>query len=996
MSSVPTFVLSALVQSIFETLFSIVFEESGVDARTRRFIRQRLGKDSPEQMAFRLAMERALARLKQAHPGWEESLFDMHLLTQEPVQQELTKFLTRNQRPDAAVLAAAWAKSLGTTRPDLRGTAYQVAETFLRFLDEELDARDVRPVLAPLRESRDLAHLRDQNQVLQELVEEIRKQLQETDAQMNVLVSQVEILIAAFRRGLLHAEKRTDAHGNTSILIIGDHNHVELSLPIKEPLDTDWADVPETRAPFQQPSKEDPVTDPHRAFRFPPMEKSGKWHDTLYRLFCPRCYSLCLGNTCPTCGWRRQTTPTQLRLPIPEEDRIGSGKGADIGVGPDLLVIATREGRLLVLDRFTLQVRSQVILLNLDSRLRDLQVYPGSAIAVDERHIYLGLSAPPSFGPQVGVVVALDVGNPNQVAWVLPLRGPSVAGPAVWKGMVYIASSDETAWAVDADTGRPVWGDIPLPGWSPQPPAVEDDLIIFPARGNRIAALERSTGRERWSFPAAGEDTKLPNTPAIAGDRVYVAGWDGCLYGLDRESGERVWAYRAESGQGFLTSPLVTEAAILVGGRDHRLHAVGLDGSRLWEYDLGGAVYSRPLVLGREVYVAGDDRRLHALDLETGVPLWERPLRLGERVRVALATDGWHIIAVGRKGSLWRVPRAFPQVQSPEDHREQGEHDLAVVAYALAGDFATAGNICAQDLSLPDCAIRLYLQDGSPESVRRGRDLARSLGGAKREAEYLAAAGRYREAGDVMLAWARHREEETSGKAEEELAALFEQASRYYEQAGFDETEAPRFKCEEKVRYYRHLPDVRVLPEHIGNPFRLGEVNPLPVRVINVGRGLAKDVSLTLSPALGALRGEFMDSKRTLRSGEPGWFPDLNFEPVKPGRITLKCVLTYKDTKGQRYRRHQRWEIRVMKEKEKGQMNLYITEGATVYVSEGDINIVQGDLLREQAQKGDRVVIQRAAALMRTCPHCGAPNVPAARFCENCGTELPETWENMP
>ena len=85
-----------------------------------------------------------------------------------------------------------------------------------------------------------------------------------------------------------------------------------------------------------------------------------------------------------------------------------------------------------------------------------------------------------------------------------------------------------------------------------------------------------------------------------------------------------------------------------------------------------------------------------------------------------------------------------------------------------------------------------------------------------------------------------------------------------------------------------------------------------------------------------------------------------------------------------------------MKHDEKKRPVFIISEGSTVYYSEREMNIVQGDLLQDQAQKGDRVVIQRAVALMRTCPHCGAPNVPAARFCEECGAKLSETWENTP
>lgn len=718
---------------------------------------------------------------------------------------------------------------------------------------------------------------------------------------------------------------------------------------------------------------------------------------SLYRLFCPRCHDLCPDNTCPTCGWPRARGPTRQPLAIPQGDRISTRKGANIGVGLDVLVIATCTGHLLILDRFTLQVRSQVALPDLDPRLRELQVTPGGAIGVDRHHLYLGLSAPHLFGPEAGCLVALTLKAPCKVVWVLRTKGAAVSGPAVWKGTVYAAASNGEAWAVEATTGRPVW-DEPraLPGWSPQPPAVDDELAIFPVRGNRIVALDRATGQERWASQALGAATTwLPNTPTIADDRVYLAGWDGCLYCLDRASGEGVhWVYRAESGQGFLTPPVVTGKAVLVGGRDRRLHAVGLDGSGLWEHHLGGAVYSRPLVLGDEVYVAGDDRRLHALNLEDGNPLWPEPAMLDEKVQAALTTDGWHIIAVGRKGSLWRVPRAFPQLACPEQLLRQGKHELAAVAYGLKGNFSAAAEICETRLGATNAAIALYLRGGTAEAVERARDLARQMGSWEREAEALAAVGRYRQAGDVVRARAEQRETATRGQGEEELAGLFERAARYYAQAGLEEVQEPRWTCEAKARYYHRMPDLQIIPELKSASFRVGEVNPLQVRIVNVGRGKAKDVHIRLEPAMGALKGELEDRCQALAGLGGEWSPELDFEPVKAGRITVRCFIRYRDESGAEHRRKQRWEVQVVDREQDAAPTIHVSEGGTMIHVGRDVHIAGGDLIRDQGQKGDRVTVARGGlspdpgSLLRTCAHCGWPQAKGARFCDQCGEEV--------
>ncbi|NPA91514.1 MAG: hypothetical protein GXO55_08715, partial [Chloroflexi bacterium] len=194
----PTALLTTIVDGVFGYLISAAAEESGWDERVRREIRTRLGRQSPEQMAFRLALERALKRLDDEYPGgWASSGFDLHLLEKAESQRELAKLLTRKGVPDPNVLADVWTASIGVRKPSLREDARRAAETFLRLLNEELDAPDVRVALAPLRTSRDLAHLREQNEVLKDLVDQVLDRVQRLDKHMMSLTTQVEILAEA-------------------------------------------------------------------------------------------------------------------------------------------------------------------------------------------------------------------------------------------------------------------------------------------------------------------------------------------------------------------------------------------------------------------------------------------------------------------------------------------------------------------------------------------------------------------------------------------------------------------------------------------------------------------------------------------------------------------------------------------------------------------------------------------------------------------------------
>ncbi len=231
----PTALLTTVVDGVFGYLLSAAAEESGWDERVRREIRTRLGRQSPEQMAFRLALERALKRLDDESPGgWASSGFDLHLLEKAESQRELAKLLTRKGAPDPNVLADVWAANIGVRKSSLREDARHAADVFLGLVNEELDAPDVRVALAPLRISRDLAHLREQNEALKELVDQVLDQVQRMDEQVTLLAAQVEILAEAGRRGWLRIEEQGVAvHGDIfqSTIITGDNVRIEMNLP---------------------------------------------------------------------------------------------------------------------------------------------------------------------------------------------------------------------------------------------------------------------------------------------------------------------------------------------------------------------------------------------------------------------------------------------------------------------------------------------------------------------------------------------------------------------------------------------------------------------------------------------------------------------------------------------------------------------------------------------------------------------------------------------
>jgi outer membrane protein assembly factor BamB len=63
------------------------------------------------------------------------------------------------------------------------------------------------------------------------------------------------------------------------------------------------------------------------------------------------------------------------------------------------------------------------------------------------------------------------------------------------------------------------------------------------------------------------------SSPAVAGDYVYVGGWDGYVYCLDEATGIKVWSYA--TGSYVNSSPAVVDNIVYVGSWDHNIYAFG-------------------------------------------------------------------------------------------------------------------------------------------------------------------------------------------------------------------------------------------------------------------------------------------------------------------------------------------------------------------------------------------------------------------------------------
>jgi len=95
--------------------------------------------------------------------------------------------------------------------------------------------------------------------------------------------------------------------------------------------------------------------------------------------------------------------------------------------------------------------------------------------------------------------------------------------------------------------------------------------------GDELIALNLTDGTLRWKFAtgAANQDCALPSAPVVLGERLFYAGLDGILYGLDRQSGKLLWKH--DLGERATTKLSVIGNSLYVGNSTRRLFRISVD-----------------------------------------------------------------------------------------------------------------------------------------------------------------------------------------------------------------------------------------------------------------------------------------------------------------------------------------------------------------------------------------------------------------------------------
>jgi outer membrane protein assembly factor BamB len=247
--------------------------------------------------------------------------------------------------------------------------------------------------------------------------------------------------------------------------------------------------------------------------------------------------------------------------------------------------------------------------------------------------------------------------------WAFPSNGDidvfALYGtPALLSDAAYVPTYDGTVYALDLQTGEPLWPE-PFDAHSPIIGGIEagDGALYFGADDGKVYALEAGTGDPIWPLPFEAKEA-IWATPTLSGNKLYVTSLDGNLYALDPATGLELWRYETAAGIG---SPAVvdeTRRLVYVGGFDSRLRAIDTEThEQRWSVRADNWFWTRPLVTSDAIYIGSLDRKVYAIDPQSGDLLWP-PFPVDDALRAAPVLAGDTLIVIDKDGKVYGIDSA--------------------------------------------------------------------------------------------------------------------------------------------------------------------------------------------------------------------------------------------------------------------------------------------------------------------------------------------------
>ena len=231
---------------------------------------------------------------------------------------------------------------------------------------------------------------------------------------------------------------------------------------------------------------------------------------------------------------------------------------------------------------------------NDQSNLKKIEIIRGGIAYFDDRIVYAD-----AYG-QIKLLNSIS----GEVIWSTQLDFPILSSPLIYRGNIYVISSDNRIFAIDIVDGSNSWSFQTTAenkkNLKTSSPVAYENLIIVPFSNGELIAFKYDDGRPIWSENVSkvslvsNFDIKdISANPVINGSNVYTISTNGKLISTNVINGQRNWS-------------------------------IDISGSRT------------PIISGNVLYVVDENSRLVCINISTGEIYWIKELekyRKGNKVK---------------------------------------------------------------------------------------------------------------------------------------------------------------------------------------------------------------------------------------------------------------------------------------------------------------------------------------------------------------------------
>jgi len=287
------------------------------------------------------------------------------------------------------------------------------------------------------------------------------------------------------------------------------------------------------------------------------------------------------------------------------------------------------------------------------------------------------------------IAMAAQSGKRN---WSVKTKLALSAGPEVGAGYVVLGSSDGDVIALDAATGAQRWK-VSVNSEVLARPLVANDLVVVRTVDGHIEGLSLTDGAKRWAVDEQVPRLTLRGTapPVLAGDKI-IAGFDsGKVLAIDVRNGDVLWdaIVNAPHGRTELERLADIDAPAHVAGDDifvvgfqGRVAMLALDSGQIW-WARDASSYRGFAMDDDNIYLTNADSVVIAMNRGDGTVLWEQG-GLRRRGLTAPAIDGDSILVGDFEGFLHWLDKSTGEIVAR--HKTDGER---ITNAAVADDGRT-------------------------------------------------------------------------------------------------------------------------------------------------------------------------------------------------------------------------------------------------------------------------------------------------------------------